>query len=132
MSMRQQHDEERLTGLPEEPRPHGLPEDWDYDPQYDWINQRQLAELLNVAPETASRWASKGELSIFAHGMIRAGRHKYSWQVVREYQRIRIQLARRRMRSALDPEALPTAQRQADEHAFDSGGPWSSRLEGVD
>jgi len=87
-----------------------------YDPQDDWVNQRELAGLLQVRPETACRWAGRGELAIFEHGMVGAGRRKYSRQLVREYQRISIQLARRRMRSALDSA---------------TSGPSSSRIEGI-
>lgn len=79
----------------------------DYDPQDDWINQRGLARLLGVAPETASRWAQDGRLEIFEHGMVGAGKRKYSRKLVREYQRMKFRQARERMRQALEEGTGP-------------------------
>ncbi len=73
-----------------------------YDPQEDWINQRELARLLGVAPETASRWAQQSRLSIFEHGMIGAGNRKYSRRLIQEYQEVKISQARQRMKEALE------------------------------
>ena len=79
----------------------------DYDPQEDWINQRELAGLLGIAPETASRWARKGRLKIFEHGMVGAGKRKYSRQLVREYQQMKFRQARQRMQQALEEGTGP-------------------------
>lgn len=79
----------------------------DYDPQEDWINQRELAGLLDIAPETASRWARKGRLEIFEHGMVGAGKRKYSRKLVREYQRMKFRQARQRMQEALEEGTGP-------------------------
>ncbi len=84
-----------------EVRPQAQSPPLDYDAEADWINQRQLADLLGIAPETASRWAGTGKLGIFEHGMIGAGHRKYSRQLVREYQALKIQQAQARMRNAL-------------------------------
>ena len=72
-----------------------------YDSEQDWINQKKLAELLGVVPETASRWAKEGKLRIFQHGMVGAGKRKYSRRLVLEYQQLRLEQARSRMRQAL-------------------------------
>ncbi len=72
-----------------------------YDPREDWINQRDLADLLGIAAETASRWASKGKLEIFEHGMIGSGKRKYSRCLVEEYQEIKFRQARQRLRDRL-------------------------------
>lgn len=79
----------------------------DYDPQQDWINQRELAGMLGIAPETASRWAQDGRLEIFEHGMVGAGKRKYSRKLVREYQRMKFRQARGRMRQVLEEGSGP-------------------------
>lgn len=84
-----------------------LPGEVDYDPQEDWINQRELAEILGITPETASRWASDGKLRVFEHGMIAAGKRKYSRQLVRDYQRMKIRQARKRMMQAIEEGSGP-------------------------
>ena len=78
-----------------------------YDPAEDWINQRELAGLLGVAPETASRWASRGKLAIFEHGMLGAGKRKYSRRLVHEYQELRLSQARARMHQAVADGRVP-------------------------
>jgi hypothetical protein len=78
-----------------------------YEPDKDWINQRELAGLLGVAPETASRWASRGKLVLFEHGMLGAGKRKYSRRLVREYQELRLGQARARMRQAVGEGRFP-------------------------
>lgn len=77
----------------------GLSSETNYSPEKDWINQRSLAELLGIAAETASRWASRGKLQIFEHGMIGAGKRKYSRTLVQEYQQIKLRQARRKLRA---------------------------------
>ena len=67
-----------------------------YDPAEDWINQCELAGLLGVALETASRWASRGKLAIFEHDMLGAGKRKYNRRLVREYQALSLSQARAR------------------------------------
>ena len=80
----------------------------DYDPQEDWLTQKELAKLLGeIAPETASRWAQDGRLKIFEHGMVGAGKRKYSRKLVREYQRMKFRQARERMRQALEEGTGP-------------------------
>jgi len=78
-----------------------------YEPGKDWINQRELAGLLGVAPETASRWASRGKLALFEHGMLGAGKRKYSRRLVHEYQELRLGQARARMRQAVGEGRFP-------------------------
>ena len=48
------------------------------DPATDWIDQRQLAALLDVSNKTASLRAARGELKQFEHGVPGCGRRKYS------------------------------------------------------
>ena len=86
----------------EVPRQHIAPQVSRYDPERDWINQRQLADLLGVAPETASRWSGDHKLKIFEHGMIGAGKRQYSRQLVQEYQQLKMSQARDRMREVLN------------------------------
>ncbi|KXB07616.1 hypothetical protein AKJ51_00675 [candidate division MSBL1 archaeon SCGC-AAA382A20] len=76
-------------------------EEDDYNPEEDWLNQRELARLLGIAPETASRWAKDGRLKIFEHGMVIGGKRKYSRKLVREYQEMKFRQARNRMRKTL-------------------------------
>ena len=99
--------QEQLSGQPN-PAQHPPPQTRDYAPEQDWINQRELAQLLGIAPETASRWAKDGKLSIFEHGMIGAGKRKYSRQLVREYQRLKLDLALSRMREVVHTVSFST------------------------
>jgi len=78
------------------------PEDWHYSPDDDWTTQRELADLLRVTPETASHWAAKGRLKIFEHGMIGARNRKYSRRLVQEYQQLKLEQARSKMRQTVE------------------------------
>jgi predicted site-specific integrase-resolvase len=47
-------------------------------PICDWLNQRELAQLLGVTERTASVWARRGHFRIYEHGVRGCGRRKYS------------------------------------------------------
>ena len=47
-------------------------------PADDWITQVELAQLLGISANTASQWAKQGRLREFEHGMVGAGRRRYS------------------------------------------------------
>ena len=44
----------------------------------DWINQRELSEMLGISQQTACTWAKDGRLRLYEHGARNAGRRKYS------------------------------------------------------
>ncbi len=52
------------------------------EPKSDWITQRELASLLGVCARTASLWAKAGRLQRFEHGVMAAGRKKYSKSLI--------------------------------------------------
>lgn len=52
------------------------------DPCSDWLNQRELAELLGCSERTASIWAGQGRFRRYEHGSPVAGRRKYSKRLV--------------------------------------------------
>ncbi len=99
--------QEQLLGQPSAAQ-HSPPQTRDYSPEEDWINQRELAQLLRITPETASRWASEKKLKIFEHGMIGAGKRKYSRRLVGEYQRLKLDLALNRMREVVHTVSFST------------------------
>ena len=48
------------------------------EPRGDWINQRELADLIGVSQRTASIWAKQGRLKRYEHGSAAGGQRKYS------------------------------------------------------
>ena len=65
-------------------------------PALDWITQKDLAELLGVTAHTAAKWAKKGRLTRYEHGIDVCGRRRYSRMLVLREQRRRLELAIRR------------------------------------
>ena len=72
------------------------------DPSVDWIEQRELAEMVGVSPKTACCWAKEGRLAVFEHGFPHCGRRKYSRTLVRRSIQHRWQQAIRRQDSTGD------------------------------
>ena len=52
------------------------------DPCSDWLNQRELAELIGCSERTASIRAGQGLLKRYEHGSPLGGRRKYSRRLV--------------------------------------------------
>ncbi len=73
----------------------------------DWINQRELAELLGTSPKTASVRAGQGSLRMFEHGLPACGRRKYSRSLVERAVRLGWEAAIRRQ-----DEAASTSKEQ--------------------
>jgi len=48
----------------------------------DWIEQKTVAQLLGISPQSASDRAHRGELRQFEHGVASVGRRKYSRTLV--------------------------------------------------
>ena len=71
-------------------------------PATDWLNQRELAELLGISTKTASLHARRGKLRVYQHGVHGCGRKKYSRALVERVQSLGWQAAIR-----LQDEASP-------------------------
>ena len=68
----------------------------------DWLTQKELCSLLRMSEHTGSKRAQAGSLRAFEHGVVAAGRRRYSRHLVQLVLASSLEAARK-VNAAQDP-----------------------------